>query len=361
MGHGISKNDMVLGCTKDAEGNFETDWHGLTIGVDELNDEAVRPLLFNIIERPSFSDVDGIQVVNPNGKNLIADLRDVRPGLAPEDALIHLHNPKNGYKVIPNRDVWEAAKRSVADVDGSRIERVFTLENLSKFGVSISIGEKEIGVKRFNGDVDKTLCQLNVITSHDGTFACEAYDSTIRIVCMNTLRWSRDAAGDVGFKVYHTKNAGEAMVKFPELVNAILKGRVRFKNQMEYLDTLPITKDEALYVTLFFLARNLSEEKKNLDGISTRILNAGQSISDLFVNGKGNLGKTVLDLLNGGTEYWTGGDGTGMKASSAEKAFKADYGKAADHKEDFSNFLMGNLEIAKELGRKLYVDAMKEA
>lgn len=369
MSHGITDNDIVLGSTKREDGSFETDWHGMTRGVEELNDDTVRPVLFDIFEETPTVNIGGIAVPCGNSKALIADLRNARPELAVdgvfgENAFVHLHTPKNSYKVIPNREVWNAAKAAIAGID-AKIERVFTLENLTKFGVSIEIGEREIGVKRFNGTTDKTRCKLNLITSHDGQYACEGYDSLIRIVCMNTLRWSREAAGSVGFKVYHTKNASDAMVKFPELLNAILTGRVRFKDQMEYFDSIHLTKDEALYLALNFIdSQKVGTKKGSYLPLNTQNLNAAESIQELFLKGLGNFGQTSLDLLNGVTEYYTSGDGTGQKADKLDKAYKADFGKAAEHKEAFVNFLMkvsGNVAEAVEKGRKLYVDAMTDA
>lgn len=378
MSDGIDlKYDMVLGSTKREDGSFETDWHGLTKGVEVLDDKAVEPCMFDIKEDVPFVEIDGIRVPNPEQKMLIADLRGCRPDLAVDgvfgpDAFVPLHTPKKSYRTISNRQVWDAAKASIEGLEGAEIERVFTLERLTKFGVSIRIGEREIGVQRFNGTVDKTLCQLNVITSHDGSMACEAYDSTIRIVCMNTLRWSRDAAGDVGFKVYHTKNSDQAMVNFPKLLNAILTGRVRFKNQMEYFDNVALSKDEALYLALLFVESQKNVvDKSKADIVSTRNMNTAESIQNLFVNGKGNLGATAYDLLCGVTEHYTGGNGTGEKATNADKAYRAEFGKAAEHKENFVNFLMSIAPLpngdkskwleAIEKGRKTYVKAMASA
>lgn len=374
MSSGIDpKYDKVYGCTRREDGSFETDWHGMTEGVDVLNDETIAAILPPIIEETPHVEIDGIRIANPHSKTLIADLRGIRPDLEGADAFVTLHTPKKGYRVISNRQVWESAKACIAGISDAVIERAFTLETLTKFGVSVRIGEREIGVKRFNGVVDKTQCQLNVITSHDGSIACEAYDSTIRIVCMNTLRWSREAAGQVGFKVYHTKNADAAMENFPKLVNAILAGRVRFKDQMEAFDSVHLSKDEALYLALLFVESNkVVLDKNKANEVSKRNMNAAESIQNLFVNGMGNYGTTALDLLNGVTEHYTSGDGTGKGKSvtMADKAYKAEFGKAAEHKEEFVNFLTGILPLhtdkskwleAIEKGRKIYVNAMKNA
>jgi hypothetical protein len=76
--------------------------------------------------------------------------------------------------------------------------------------------------------------------------------------------------------------------------------------------------------------------------LATRSRNAAEEIAMLFLRGQGNKGQTMYDLLNGATEYWSNGDGTGKKADSLTKAYKAQFGGAAEHKTAFANFLMGS-------------------
>ena len=93
---------------------------------------------------------------------------------------------------------------------------------------------------------DKFCAYVNFVTSHDGTVSMHAYDSLLRIVCKNTFIASREASGEAGFKVYHTKNSDIAMEGLAELFNAILKGRVKLQEVMEFLASWKCDANDAL-------------------------------------------------------------------------------------------------------------------
>jgi hypothetical protein len=330
MSHGIIKpHDIVLS----TEG---TEWHNLAEQVEEIGDTEVEKLLFPIIESPCFINIDGHQVNLPNHKVLVADHRSVRPDLAAGDQIMPLHIPKDSYQVIDNREVWSAMKKSLAEVD-AKVTSVGTLEGGKKFFISTSIGDCEQVINK-----DKFKFHLNFITSHDGTVAMNTYDSSIRIVCMNTFRWSQDAAGDVGFKVYHTKNADLALTNLPELVSSILTGRAELREVMEYLADHACDPNDALAMAAGYFAKSTGETK-----LSTRSWNAANEIADLFSNGIGNFGRNLYDLANGATQFWTSGLGTGRTGTTAEaRTYRSEMGMASDHKTRFITMLSDETQRA---------------
>jgi hypothetical protein len=383
MSHGIVKPIDKLFSIESAE------WHGLASVVPEITTEIIRPILPPILRGgmsldlglpgeftkeelkkrvSSFLKMENLkpsesashfaetlvalvksQVKMPNHQGLVADYRECSPELieCPETSggLVPLHIPKNSYRPIENREVWEQMQVALQGV-GGKVSCVGTLEAGKKFFVSAKLGDG--GEFTVNGD--KFLANLNFITSHDGTLAMEAYDSTVRIVCMNTLRWSREAAGEVGFKVYHCQGASLAMANLGALVNRILTGRADFRNQMEYLASVSVSLDDARKLVLGYFA-----EKTESEQLATQAFNAADSILALFRNGAGNKGQTLYDLLNGATEHWTSGDGTGSETSKEEKSYKANFGLAAEHKTAFANLLLAgadNLEAVKAKGEK---------
>jgi hypothetical protein len=331
MAHGIvNPYDIVLSTSS-------TEWHGLADIVEDINETTVDPLLFPIIQGETFVHVDGASIKVPNRQTLVADLRgrsqlpeDSPFFLSKDDNLIPMHSPRDSYTPISNRDIWEGLKKSIEGV-GGKIVTAGTLNECAKFFVSVDIGQSESIV---NGDT--FLSHLNFVTSHDGTLAAQAYDSNVRIVCMNTLQWSLSASGDVGFKVYHTKNAPMGMQRFSELLNAILLGRSTFKNNMEYLNSIAIGYDQAKAIAVSFL-----NSYSNAGEVSTQMMNMAEEIQDLFKNGKGNNGTTLYSLFNGFTECYTHGAGVGKKSTNSEKQYKANFGSAAERKYEFVNFLMG--------------------
>ena len=345
MSHGINKpHDIVLS----TEG---TEWHNLAEQVDAIGDTQVEKLLFPIIESPCFVKMDGQQVSLPNHKVLVADHRLIRPDLSANDQIMPLHIPKDSYQVIDNREVWYAMKKSLAEVD-AKVTSAGTLEGGKKFFISTSIGDAEQVINK-----DKFKFHLNFITSHDGTVAMSTYDSSIRIVCMNTFKWSQDAAGDVGFKVYHTKNASLSLTNLPELVNAILTGRTELKEVMEYLADHACDPNEALAMAAGYFSKSTGETK-----LSTRSWNAANEIANLFSNGIGNFGRNLYDLANGATQYWTSGLGTGRTGTSAEaRTYRSEMGMAADHKSRFISMLSDESERGSilETGREAVKIALK--
>ena len=330
-----------------------TEWHGLAQVVNAISDIEVAPQLFDIVESPAFVIVDGVQTALDNYKVLVADHRACRSDLADkgEDLLVPLHIPKAGYRVISNREVWETMERSLRDL-GCKVTSVCTLERGKKFSISADIGGSDLVINK-----DAFKANLNFVTSHDGTMAMETFDSMIRIVCMNTFQASRNAAQDK-FKVYHTKNASFALEGLGDLLNAILKGRAQTAEVLEYLATCKVDANDALAMAAGYFCIETDSIR-----LSSRSMNAASEIADLFSRGIGNAGKTLYDLVNGATEYWTSGGGTGAagKASQASRIYRSQMGQAAEHKVRFIGMLAGEDSRAKalELGREAVTASAK--
>lgn len=306
-----------------------TEWHGHARHVEEINEEGVQEVLFPIIESPAMVKVDGNDVHLEDYKVLCADLRNCRPDLQPNEQIKPLHIPRSGYQVIDNRRVWNMMQESLRGL-GVTISSVGTLEGNKKFFISTSIGESEMIINK-----DKYKFFMNFITSHDGTISMTTYDSSIRIVCMNTLKWSLKAQGDVNFKVMHTKNAELAMTNLPDLLQAILKGRTELKEVMEFLGTCKVDKNDALAMAAGYFAVTGGEPK-----LSSRSMNAASEIGVLFSRGIGCNGETLYDLANAATEYWTSGLGTGKKeVSKSVRLYRSSMGSASEHKSAFIDML----------------------
>lgn len=338
MAHCIEINDRMYS----TEGYS---WHGLDTLVESITPETVKPILFDIIEGEIMIDLDGEKVRMEGHKALIADYRQSKAGIElaeGEELLLPLHIPKSGYKVITNREILDVAAKSLKDVD-AKITSAMSLENGKKFALSVNLGADVLKVNN-----DEIHAHLNLISSHDGTMNLKAYDSTTRIVCMNTLIWSLQAAGEVGFTIRHTKNADLALTNLPELINNILKGRTQFKEVMEFLASCKVDSNEAIAMAAGYFA--IETENK----LSTRSYNAAMEIVNLFANGRGNSGRSLYDLANGATEYWTSGDGVGRNADAVTRAYKADFGQAAIHKSRFVDMLADEdrRNQTKEVGRE---------
>lgn len=329
------------------------EWHGLADVVPFIDSTVAAPLLFPIREGTITIDIDGRKVAMGNHKALVADLRG-RTDLAEEDWFKGLHIPKNSYSIIDNRALWDVASKAIEGI-GAKITCIGTLRGCKTFFISIQLAE-DGGQFHVNGDTYQA--NLNLVTSHDGTMAAQVFDSTVRIVCQNTLRWSLESKGALGFMAYHTSGASIAMERLGELANDALSGRARFRSNMEYLAGVSCDANTAELLALGFFATQTGETK-----LSTRSKNSAEEISTLFSRGDGNLGRSLYDVLNGFTQFYTSGNGTGKKANQADKAFKANYGAAADHKSTFANMLLdpGTVAMLTEKGREARLELSKLA
>lgn len=356
MAHGIEPQDLIFSTSG-------TEWHGKANVVTSIAEEQINAISFPIIEGEVVCMVDGQTVKLDNYKTLIADLRHRGDGtqfeLPVEDRLIPLHIPRASYAPISNRDVFQQAEEICQGLN-MKIVTAGTLEGCKKFFVSIDTGSSDLIVKNHaSGQSETVLAYIDLITSHDGTMAQETYDSMTRIVCMNTLRWSRQSKGNIGGKVYHTANSKTAMAAMAKRINDILSGRKVFVDTMERLSEQTLNHADARFLTSSYIAQ-CNPEGKSVR-LSTRGANTVDGIVDLYKTGKGNVGRSFYDLFNGATEYWTSGDGTGKTVDALSKQYKGKFGGAADHKNDFLSYIDGGVDIANaiETGKALQAEYLK--
>lgn len=332
-------------------------WHQLDTIVDKpsIDIEDIKEILPPIIEVQAAAKLsDGTYKDIEGRKILLADYSAVRDNTDNMEALVPLHIPKNSYGVISNQQWFECLQKSIAGTD-CKITSAMTIHGGLKFIASAKVGDNVMELKRANGSTDKILMNLIFATSHDGTMSGIAYDSGVRPICQNTFNASMMSKGDINLKVRHTKNADIAIENLPAVLNAILQNRVQLKEVLEYLDSCKVDQNDALAMAAgYFL---LDSEEKTL---STRSLNAATEIVSLFSRGAGNNGETLYDLWNGATDYWTNGEGTGKKADSTTKRYKAAFGFAADHKQRFLDLLADSdrLNEAKDIGREALAEAL---
>lgn len=355
MSHGIiAKLDKVIS-TKG------TEWHGLAEVFSAIGEAEIAQMLFPIAQGEILAS-EGIPFADKiaNLRNLLGAGQVERAlmvldnfGIAPMEGrkalladrramggeLTALHIPKNSYEVVTNAEIWEIVKKTAADT-GAIVTSAGTLEGCKKFFVSLEFPDKSL--LKANGDDFKA--HLNFVTSHDGTIGVRAYDSMIRIVCMNTLRASLASQGKVGFTVYHSKSAGAKVAKLPELIAEVMTERAEFIRQMELLDEMKLTAAKARHIVGGWFATEQAMGKA-IEPLATRSRDSVEQIIHLFAHGQGNEGASAYDLLNGFTEYFTHGEGCGKKATTAEKAYKANFGGAAARKDAFFESLLNPAEI----------------
>lgn len=353
MGHEITEKDKTYGT--------EIHWHGKNEVHEKLTLEVVSPVIDTpIIERKmAFYDENEDGTINlsslekvDNQKAIVADLTK-RTDL-PEHCRrkVTLHVPKESYRIITNREIWDCVQKSLEGVEGVRIVTAGSLDEFKKFFISVELngGEK---MKTERGDTFQAI--LNFLSSHDGTLNLTAMDSFTRTVCWNTFSYNAAyEGGAMKTFVPHTKNAGMQIDNLASYLNCVLLGRKKVIESMSHLEALQLSSpNDAAYASAgYFTAIEASE-------MSTNAFNRSNVIRDLSLSGKGNAGKTRADLFNGFTEYFTHYDGAGgKKASKAERWSASQFGQAATHKEKFLETIMDENQFQEILsrGEKLYRD-----
>ncbi len=380
MGHGIEIEDIIFS-EKDGE------WHGLAHPRRVIEASDLYWVELPIVESELVMQLDGAPYKFEGAKIIAADFRRRVPAdeygfnsegiFIPEEfrmlrqnGVKPLHTPRTGYKVIPNADIIAAAFTALKNL-GMRISSVGTLEGGKKFFMSCTV-EGDEGLNHIeitsNGVKERTLAYINFITSHDGSIEVEAYDSMIRIVCMNTLQWSRNAAGQVGLKVAHTKNAQFNLERLSEYLNLIFTGRAEYKTKMEMLASRTYNGADVLnWVSGYFAHKNnMASRDGNPDMLITKTqANRAEKIADLAMTGKGNAGRNWYDAANGITDFFTNGDGAGSVTVKPEKRrFRANRGEAAEYKVEMLEMLVsdfgtvGGLEERVKVGANAYALAV---
>jgi hypothetical protein len=360
MSHEIELHDRVYS----KEG---TEWHGLAIHTP-TNEEMVSAiesnLLFPILQgTPSLIMPDGSTIVLSEYQTIVADIgdrneidysederyEDEDPEPEPE-RYVPLHTPKSSYRPISNREVYECVKQAIINT-GATITTAGTLQNLKKFFISVDLGTGEM--KAPNGDPHAAF--LSFMTSHDGTMTFECVDSYIRIVCMNTFRATRFSGGNaLNVSIPHTKNAGVQISNFGDYLNQVILSRQKVMEALGFLQENSASESEVENV----LAGYFTEPERS--EMTSQGFNRIEPLKVLFKKGIGNKGQTRYDLWNAFTEYYTSGDGAGGKKADGKKRLTAaQFGKAAQHKEDFLDILLNEsvYQEIKERGEKLFRDA----
>lgn len=288
-------------------------------------------------------------------RTIVANLSECRPDLVESghDLILPLHIPRKSYGIITNEQAFNAVSRALPDF---KIVTAGTLRENKLFFVSVDIGDALASGPRG----DSFSQYLDIVTSHDGTHATSFFNSTVRIVCANTVRAALEAKGGLDAVVYHTKNAQANLDKVSVDLTHVFQARQEFFSTLEHLNTVSIDKERAAYLAAAFLSSwNIQDASDFPTEISTQTYNKAEEIQHLFQRGKGNLGANLYDFYNAVTECYTSGTGTGKNRNSQEKFLASLDGTPNEIKQNVLGFLSREsaiLDAEAARGEKLFKD-----
>jgi hypothetical protein len=229
---------------------------------------------------------------------------------------------------VQNQRLWQCLENSMLGI-GYQVVRAGTFQGGRKIFIQIALNDAQDYLA--NGDAFKNY--LTFVTSHDGQIPVSAFDTSVRICCLNSLNWSLRNKGILNLTVSHTKNSEIRMEKMEQEIDALLVKRQEFYKSIEYLMNKPMSLDLANKVVAGFIG--------NGNELSTRSENQVDEIVGLFQSGIGNSGKTYADALNAITEYYS------FHASdNKQKLFVSnEIGSAGQKKVEFFDLLLSDDEL----------------
>ena len=364
MAHMIEEGvDLVF--TPQGE-TWEKTWHGLQTAVKggiKRDGSNIEKAFCPIIELPVTVSAPKGMKITPEMKEQMSDWKMIVADCSKGESknMQFLHVPKAGYKIHQNKALFDCMVKSATTVlgaDGFEIVTVGTLGGYSQFFVSIAVkGEQTFNVGNLDGgkkDVWNKFFNLN--SSHNGLIASSRHLSTIRMVCMNTVRFSVENAETAGTisDIKHTANSGELVT--PKAFEADLKAWLDQSKAFEA--ALVRIKAEKMDVDQFkhYAAGLFTNEKS--DNLSTHSYNRIEDMIPLFQRGMGNTGKTRYDGVNAVTEYFTHEANKDGDSTLPKRVAMANFGRGNDWKQDAITLATNDELFANAIkrGKTLYAD-----
>jgi len=231
------------------------------------------------------------------------------------------------YTAITNQRFWEIVNNSVGG-SGAVIESAGTLFDRCRRFVTVKLGtevdEYKVGERSFKN-------RFSLLDSIDQSTNLYGVNSSTCVVCSNTFNIVMgDYSGEFRFKIRHSKNMIPKIENMEKAIDNFVGVNAQFKKALEIANEFPVQIAEAR--ALF--AGWVSDEEK---GISTRTLNTIGRLTDLFEDGAGNGGETLLDAFSAVTDFYshesTGGEeklGFRMK-----QTLSSEFGAGSRKKQDF--------------------------
>lgn len=322
MGHQIKEHDTVLATEKT--------WHGLEGDLVQLITRETCNANFVVEHKPVFTNAPLRQgaivadVLKANTHSALVNVDDER--------IIWI--ARSNYPIIQNSAMWDMAEKILSVVPG-KVTCSGTLDNQRRAFLSMELDQEWT-------PMDEVWNQhVNICNSFDGSTAFELYDSATRVVCDNTLQFSRMQSmhGEgMTTKALHMGDVDSALRTMEAFLGIAFASRKQFEQLLARTGEAEIDGETCAKLTAAWLAR--TTEQKIL---TSRAATTAKGVLQLFYGGKGCNGRTMYDLFNAGTQWFTTGDGAGKKATPTKRA-NSEFGIAANRKVAWADMIMSAVQ-----------------
>jgi hypothetical protein len=234
-----------------------------------------------------------------------------------------INSASRQYHVFGNDQVFDLVMDALSQHGiEAKLSFALTMGNKSRINYCFELPEAS---EFFKGD--KHTVYANFYNCHDKSDGFHGFGSATRGVCQNTVNLALNGIKEgFDFTFWHDKRGLELLKKLPELMLAVHKQAKAYSVLAQQLGNKAINQTEAEAIIIEILARD------NGGRVTTNLKNAKDEILRLYKKGQGNTGDSLWDVLNGFTEYYTSGDGTGRKVDAFKKMVRSDFGDGADMK-----------------------------
>ena len=303
--------------TRDIQTGVKMAWHKKTNVVESITAEncgivygmSIEPLYIKRGE--TLIEVDGRQVVST------------------DDGLPVGRAVGQDYKLIANSEIWNAV---ASGLEGSTHEIVScgTVSDRSLGFISVKVSDNFIAANRDTANV------MNVIWGHGGNKAVVARSGFTVVVCQNTLNMAMAERADFKLSIRHTSKAN--VFDLSKAIDTHIGVAAEFKMAMDELHAVSATASVARKIYAGFLSDETPETKTGV----TRLSNTVDSMESLFCTGKGNAGRTMADVLNGATDYYSHGNGE----NPWKQFVSSEFGAAGTNKSRLLDVLRNPAELS---------------
>jgi hypothetical protein len=296
---------------KDYHEGTEMAWHRLTDvkPADEFSVKTCRGAKWHGVVTPLY-------IKSGDGEEIKTDYNTLTA--SDEPSLIIGKPFASSYGLVNMPELTEQLAEAVGGVSGLQLVSHGTIFNRSQCYWSFLVDKSIVGREGYKSYV--TL--LNDLAAFKSVLRWGG--NTERVVCANTAAIANaELKGDEGsLKIKHSKNA---VFKLPDIgawLNRYAGAASEFFALMERMGNESIKPESARNLVAGYIG----------DGevLSARAANTVDRIVSLYEGGRGNEGKTVLDLYNGFTEFYTHESAGGK--DPAKQWLSSEFGDARDRK-----------------------------
>ena len=257
-------------------------------------------------------------------------------------------NPKT-YSLLGTQKFLDVVGQITAQLDkiGVKWEIVTTGTLYNRERMFLTVRIKEDSLTTLQLDSKRRFVQflncLNSIPSNSGctvTFA----NNSFCVCCRNTFAHCLHGKDGTEFHVAlkHTRGLSANLEDVPVLVESFFTSNEALFANLRRFHAVGIDAETAAN----YFAAFIGQDAKGLtdkESLSTRSLNSVEELRGLFANGTGNEGKTVVDMFQAVTEYYTH-----FSAGESDNAWKqfqsSEAGSGAQAKADFYAWLVASLQ-----------------